>query len=56
MNIGPPQLIIIILWSIGLSIHAAKAGEPTGGTWNPIAKLISIAIYAGLYWWGGFFA
>jgi len=50
-----PQLIIIMLWMLGLGIMMSKHGRPKKGNENAWAHLISIVITAAILCWGGFF-
>lgn len=50
-----PQMLLIVLLTLGLGVSLAKHGEPRDphSFWT---TLISSAILAGLLHWGGFFA
>ena len=50
-----PQIVIVVLYAMGLGIHLAKHGEPTNVSWNVWHKLISESIGMALLYWGGFF-
>lgn len=61
MNIGTPQLIVIVLWTISLSVNLAKNGEVRVGPGGDPDRysigrdLVRVAIWAPLLYWGGFF-
>ncbi|MCT8281776.1 hypothetical protein [Xanthomonas translucens] len=50
-----PQIIWIVLTTVGLTFSLIKDGRPETGKHNFIAHLIATAIMAALLWWGGFF-
>ena len=50
-----PQVIWCALALLGLGIHIAKNGEPTGGRYSGWVKFIAVAITATILWCGGFF-
>lgn len=52
---GIPQIIIIVLYAMGLGINLVKHGEPLEGKHNIVTSLIGTAIMIGLLIWGGFF-
>lgn len=49
------QIIYIALMCIGLGVHAAKHGEPRGGTYNFAGAVFSAGITTGVLYMGGFF-
>lgn len=50
-----PQVIWCALALLGLGIHIAKNGEPTGGRYSGWVRFIAVAITATILWCGGFF-
>lgn len=50
-----PQIIWIVLTTVGLTVSLIKDGRPQTGKHNFVAHLIAAAIIALLLWWGGFF-
>ncbi|UYB51176.1 LPXTG cell wall anchor domain-containing protein [Xanthomonas sp. AM6] len=50
-----PQIIWIILATVGLTNSLIKDGRPQTGKHNFVASLIATALMALLLWWGGFF-
>jgi prepilin signal peptidase PulO-like enzyme (type II secretory pathway) len=50
-----PQIIVIVLASIGLGVHAVKCGEPISGRYDPVSRLVGIGVSFSLLYWGGFF-
>lgn len=53
---GVPQIIMIAMFAISLGISLAKHGEYRGDKYNFFTSLISVAIEAGILYWGGFFS
>lgn len=49
-----PQITIIVLWAMGLTIHALKHGQPMG-KYHFVAKAVAVCIMAALLTAGGFF-
>lgn len=52
---GVPQIIVIVLYALGIGIAMCKHGEARTDKYNFFTALISTAINIGLLWWGGFF-
>jgi hypothetical protein len=52
---GPPQTIMVCLFSLIGGVYLAKDGEPRLGKSNILTSLVSSAGWAGLLYWGGFF-
>jgi hypothetical protein len=52
---GIPQLIVIVLYVLGLGISMAKHGQPIDANHSFFLKLFSTAVMLGLLIWGGFF-
>ena len=51
-----PQIIIIVMYALGIGIALSKHGEQRNDKYNFFVTLISTAIELSLLWWGGFFA
>jgi len=54
MYLGTPQIIYLIILTLGLGIQIANHGKPRSNE-NAVAGLISSIIVLGLLYWGGFF-
>jgi len=50
-----PQLIIIVLMSLGLGVHMVKHGDEKDSKYNFFWKLLSISITLSILYSGGFF-
>lgn len=50
---GAAQIIMIVLFAIGLGVAIAKQGQPKGN-YSIGENIIGIAINVALLWWGGF--
>ena len=50
---GAAQIIMIVLFAIGLGVAIAKHGQPKGN-YSIGEHIIGITIYIALLWWGGF--
>ena len=53
---GIPQIIVIILFAMSLTINLVKHGEPKEGKYNFFSALIGIGIYLLALYKGGFFS
>ena len=53
---GIPQIIMIVIYGIGLGIHLAKNGEPREDKYSFGIELIAVICEVGLLYWGGFFS
>jgi len=51
-----PQIIMIVLLAIALTIHLVKHGEHRTGTYSFWAQLFAVALEASILYWGGFFS
>lgn len=49
-----PQVVVIVLFAIGLGIHLARHGTTSPYKWNFGTRLVHVAIWASLLWAGGF--
>ncbi len=52
---GIPQVLIILIYAMGLGINLARHGQPKTDTYSFGAALVSTGIVFALLWWGGFF-
>ncbi len=50
-----PQILVIVLMTLGAGIVLAKDGQEKKGKYSFVAALVSDAIMIGLMYWGGFF-
>ena len=50
-----PEIILIVLWSIGLLYNAYMHGKEKEGTYNVFASLIAVGVYLSLLMWAGLF-
>ena len=50
---GAAQIIMIVLFALGLGVTVAKHGQPKGN-YSIGENIIGIAINVALLWWGGF--
>ena len=50
-----PQLIMIVLMSLGLGVHMVKHGEEKDSKYNFFWRLIAVAISLSILYSGGFF-
>ena len=50
-----PQILVIVIFSLGLGISMNEHGKPKEGTNNAWFSIASFVITMGLLWWGGFF-
>jgi hypothetical protein len=50
-----PQIVMIVLFSVSLTISAYDHGKLREGRHNFFINLISAALMFGLLFWGGFF-
>lgn len=55
MKIGIPQIIIIVLWCIGLFMNLEHHGERRTGNYNFFNEIVGILVEALLLYYGGFF-
>jgi len=53
---GAPQAIAVGVYSLLAGIYLAKNGDPRLGKYNIFTSLVAKAGWAGLLYWGGFFA
>ena len=53
MHLGIPQIVLLVLWLIGLIVTAYN--HETIGRVNVWSKVVNVAINLGLLYWGGFF-
>jgi hypothetical protein len=55
---GAPQIIVIVLLAINVTVNAALDGKPTPEphTYRFGVSCIRASIWIALLWWGGFFA
>lgn len=53
---GAPQIILIIIYVLGLGTTLAQHGKPKTGTENFWKSLFATAIVFALLIWGGFFS
>lgn len=51
-----PQIIVIVLWALGLGYTISKHGDPKIGKHDFWSDLFCIAVYSALLWWGGFWS
>lgn len=51
---GAAQIITIILMAMNLGINLVMHGKPKDDKYNFFGACLSVAINAGLLWWGGF--
>jgi hypothetical protein len=52
---GLPQIIMIVLLTMGTTIHIVKHGEPRGD-YNMWIGMVALVIEIVLLWWGGFWS
>ena len=52
---GAPQIIMIVIFSISLTLSMLDHGKPKTGKESFFAALVNTAITVGLLIWGGFF-
>lgn len=50
-----PAILIIISFSFGFALHAIKHGQDVDSEYNVFWNAVSIAVKAGILYWGGFF-
>lgn len=50
-----PQIIMIIIMSMNLTINLVKDGEPRDGKYSFFGALFGAGINIAILWWGGFF-
>lgn len=50
-----PEIILIVLWSLGLLFSASKHGKPKEGDHNIFVSIIALAITISLLMWAGLF-
>jgi hypothetical protein len=50
---GWPQIVVAVLWGIGLIMHAALHGQDMKAKWNFHFRLCSTAFAIWLLWMGG---
>ena len=55
MNVGIPEIIIIVLYSLTLGTELTQHGKPREGKHSFWVSLIGCGIMIGLLIWGGFF-
>ena len=55
-TMNAPQIILILLWAIGIGMIAAKHGERETVTHCVWSQIICVGITWGLLYWGGFFS
>lgn len=56
MNIGIPEIIMLMIHAVCWGIALVKHGEPEEGKHNIFNSMIGSAIALGLMYWGGFFS
>lgn len=56
INLGAPEITLLVLQAIGLGISLARHGEPKTGTNNVYIDMIALSISQALLIWGGFYA
>jgi hypothetical protein len=52
---GAPQIIVILIWGLGLGVELANHGKNRTGKHNFFNKLIGVSITAAILGMGGFF-
>lgn len=52
---GAPQIIIILIWGLGLGIELAHHGKNREGKHNFFIRLIAVLLMAAILGMGGFF-
>jgi hypothetical protein len=50
-----PEIILIVLWSLGLLFAAYSHGKPKQGEHNIFVNIIALAIIISLLMWAGLF-
>ena len=50
---GAAQIIMIVLFALGLGVTIAKHGQPKGN-YSIVEYVVDLSIYVALLWWGGF--
>jgi hypothetical protein len=50
-----PEIILIVIWSIGLLGTAYKHGQPKRGEHNIFVSIVALAIHIALLMWAGLF-
>lgn len=50
-----PEIILIVIWSIGLLLIAYKHGKPRGYNYNIFASIVALSIHIALLVWAGLF-
>jgi hypothetical protein len=55
---GAPQIIVIVMFALQLSLNATKDHEPLPEphVYHFGKACFRVAVWAGLLWWGGFFS
>lgn len=54
-KMGIPQIIMIVLFAMGLGITLIKNGEPRTDNYSFGMSFVATVIQVALLWWGGFF-
>ena len=55
ITLGIPQILICLIFIIGLVQNCIKHGEPKDGEYNFWGTLIGVIINVAILKWGGFF-
>lgn len=50
-----PEIILIVLWSIGLLYAAHKHGQPKRDHYNVFVSIVALAIHIAILMWAGLF-
>jgi len=50
-----PEIILIVIWSIGLLFTAYKHGKPRDSNYNIFASIVALSIHIALLVWAGLF-
>jgi len=53
--LNAPQIIYVVLVTMGLTLTLVRDGQPKTGKESFLASLISNVLILLLLWWGGFF-
>lgn len=52
---GIPQIIMIIIMSMNVTINLVENGKPRDGKYSFFGTLFGTGINIAILWWGGFF-
>ena len=52
---GIPQMIMIILFCLGIGIEMSRHGQQRNDKYNFFTSLVAVGIQVGILIWGGFF-